>query len=234
MAWVLKLHRQSGTLEEPGYISPHVAVGTTATGNWGPWHDYSKVSLSPCHGSLCKFPHSHETQILVNYLRTQHNQNRLGVGHGGDNQQQHILIVISNPQNLEVNLHKSKVWEAAPPVPSNSNNWPRGWICRARSSQNWALILDTWVPKSIKAVTSCLSTTTSASLECPTKCTIASGFRNGKGATSCHPLFLAAFIRVSFGLVSGRECCEFIDCCWWGVWLHSLSSPHPCLMSWLE
>ena len=199
-----------------------------------PQHDCSKVRLSPHHGSPCKFPHSHEAQSLVDYLGTNHDWNCLGVGHGGDNQQQHILIIISHPWNLEVNFHKSKVWDGCTPVPSNSNNWPRGWMCRVRSSQNWVLILNTWVPKSIKTVTSCLSTTTGALLEHPTNCAIGSGFKNRAGTISCHPLLLAAFIRVSFGSGSGGKCCKFIGCCWLRVWLHSLRSPCPCLTSWLE
>ena len=88
---------------------------------------------------------------------------------------------------------------AAPPVPSNSNNCTRGWIGRARSLQNWVLILNTWACKSIKAVTSYPSITTGTSLEHPTNHAIGSGFKNGAGTTSCHPLFLAAFIRVGFG-----------------------------------
>ena len=78
---------------------------------------------------------------------------------------------------------------AAPPVPSNSNNWPKGWILRSRSLHNCALIFDTYSPKSIKAVTSCLSMTTGTSLTCPTRCTTRSGFRNGMGAIPFHPFF---------------------------------------------
>ena len=74
---------------------------------------------------------------------------------------------------------------AAPTIPSSSNNWPRGWICRVSSSQNWAFMLDT--PESVKAVTSCPSIITGASLECPTRCAMGSGLRNGIGATCCHP-----------------------------------------------
>ena len=76
-----------------------------------PQHHCSKVSLSPCHGGFCKLPHSHETQSLVDYLRTHHDWNHLGVGYDGDNQQQHILIVIPNP------LHKTKVWDGYTPSP---------------------------------------------------------------------------------------------------------------------
>ena len=72
---------------------------------------------------------------------------------------------------------------------------------------------------------SCPSITTGTLLECPTNHAIGSGFKNGLGATSGHPLFLDAFIRVGFGLGSGRQCCEFIGCCWQGVWPHSLGSP---------
>ena len=82
-----------------------------------PQHDYSKVSLSPCCGGFCKLPCSHETQNFVNYLSTHHDQNHLGVGRGGDNQQQHILIVISDPWNLKVSLYKSKVWDGCTTCP---------------------------------------------------------------------------------------------------------------------
>ena len=40
---------------------------------------------------------------------------------------------------------------AEPPVPSNSNNLPRGWICKVRSSQNWELMLKIWAPELINA-----------------------------------------------------------------------------------
>ena len=33
------------------------------------------------------------------------------------NQQQHILIIVSNPWDLEVNLHKPKVWDGCTPCP---------------------------------------------------------------------------------------------------------------------
>ena len=187
------------------------------------------MGLSPCGGSFCKLPHSHKAQSFVNYLCAHHDQNCLRVGCGGDNQQQHILIIVSYPQNLEVYLHKSEVWGGCTPHPSSSNNWPRGWICRVSSLQNWALMLDTWVSKSIKAVTSCLSVITGASLKHPTRCAMGSGLRNGIEATCCCLFLLAAFIWVSFGLGSGRECCKIIDCGLQGVLPHFLSSPHPCL-----
>ena len=83
-------------------------------------------------GSLCKLPHSHETQSFVNYLCAHHDQNCLGVGHGGDNQQQHILVIVSYPWNLELYLHKSEVWDGCTPIPSSSNNQPRDWICSCK------------------------------------------------------------------------------------------------------
>ena len=116
---------------------------------------------------------------------------------------------------------------AEPPVPSSSNNWPNGWIHSARSLQNWELTLDTWAPESISVVISCLSTITGASLECPTKQAMGSGFRKGQG----WPLvfFWATLSMVSFGLGSGREhwgptvgCCGR---CQWEVGPQSLSSP---------
>ena len=71
--------------------------------------------------------------------------------------------------------------------------------------------------KSIKAVTSCPSIITGASLECPIRHAMESGLRNGIGATCCHPFLFADFIWVSFGLGSGRECCKCTDCLMWEV-----------------
>ena len=195
------LHLHSATLLK-GACCPccHLAFAWAATGElqW-PQHDCPKVGLSPCHGSLCKLPHSHETQAFVDYLCAHHIQNCLGVGHGGDNQQQHILVVTFYPQNLEVYLHKSEVWDGCAPIPSSSNNWPRGWICRVRSLQNGAFMLETWAPKSIKAVTSCPSIITGDSLEFPIRHAMGSGLRNAIGETCCHPFLFAAFIWIGFG-----------------------------------
>ena len=69
-----------------------LAWATTEELHW-PQHDCPKVGLSPCFGSLCKLPCSHETQGLVNYFCAPHDQNCFRVGHGGNNQQQHILVV---------------------------------------------------------------------------------------------------------------------------------------------
>ena len=142
--------------QEP--VAPFVTLlcvwAATGELQW-PWHDCPKVGLSQYHGSLCKLPCSHETRSFVDYLCAHHDQKCLGVDCGGDNQQQHILIIVSYPQNL-AGL-PPQIWEygmAAPPIPSSSNNQPWGWMCRVSSLQNWALMLDTWVPESIKAVTS--------------------------------------------------------------------------------
>ena len=130
-------HTSTGSLLR-GACSPfcHLALVWTATGELQqPWHDCPKVGLSLCCGSFCKLPHSHRDQIFVNYLSVHYNQNCLRVGHGGDNQQQHILIIVSYPQNLAVYLHKSMVWDGCTSIPSSSNNPPRagfaGWaLCR--------------------------------------------------------------------------------------------------------
>ena len=176
----------------------HLVFAWAATGElqWSQ-HDCLKVGLSPCHGSLCKLPCSHETQSFVDYICAHHDQNCLGVSCGGENQQQHILIVAFYPQNLEVYLQKSEVWDGWTPIPSSSNNQPRGWICRVSSLQNCTLMLKTWAPESIKAVTSCPSIITGASLEHPIRCAMGSGLRNGTGATCCHPSSLLP----SYGLV---------------------------------
>ena len=116
---------------------------------------------------------------------------------------------------------------ATPPVPSSSNNQPRGWICRESSLQNWALMLNTWASW-INQGSDLLPVYNHWGLHWsdPTRCAMEFGLRNGTAATCCHPFLLAAFIWVSFGSGSGRECCKFIDCDWWEVWLYSLVSPH--------
>ena len=119
---------------------------------------------------------------------------------------------------------------AAPPVPSNSNNWPKGGILRSNSSHSCALILDTCAPESTKAVTSLPSMTTDASLARPTNHATGSGFRNRIGAIPFCPFCLTAFSWVHFGLGSQRECLVFTADCWRGVWQHFLGSPLPCLM----
>ena len=164
------LHLHSVTLLRGAY-SPfcNLTLVWAAMGElqW-PQHDCPKVGLFPCHGSLCKLPHSHETKSFVDYHCVHHDQNCLGVGHGGDNQQQYILIIVFYPtESGGLPPQTLRYGIAAPPIPSSSNNWPRGWICRVRSLQNWALMLNIWPPKSIKAVTSCPSIITGASLECP-------------------------------------------------------------------
>ena len=93
-----------------------------------------------------------------------------------------------------------------PPVPSSSNNWPRGWIHSVRCPQNSEVMLETWAPKSISVVISYPSTITGALLECPNKWVMGSGLRKGTGMTSSHPFFWATFSMVSFGSGLGREC----------------------------
>ena len=106
---------------------------------------------------------------------------------------------------------------AAPPVPSSSNNRPRGWISRSNSSHNFALMVDTCAPKSTKAVTLHPSTTTSASLARPTNCATGSGFRNGMDSMFFCPLCFSASFWVSCGSGLQRECFVFMMCDWRGV-----------------
>ena len=63
-----------------------------------------------------------------------------------------------------------------PPVPSNSNNLPKGWNFRVIYSQNPELMLETCAPKSINAVTLCPSTITEALLDHPTRQARGSGW----------------------------------------------------------
>ena len=99
-----------------------------------PRHNSSKVSLSPHHGHLAKLSLGHQAQNPIYYFRTNHNWNCLRIGHGWDDQQQHIHIKVCDAWDLEVNLNKSKVWDGCTPIPCSSNNWPKGWICSARFS----------------------------------------------------------------------------------------------------
>ena len=123
---------------------------------------------------------------------------------------------------------------AAPPIPSNSNNQPKGWISRPRSLHSCALMFHTCAPKSTKSVTSCPFTTTGASLAHPTNHTTRSEFRNRMGVIPFCPFLLTALTWVHFGLGSQRECFELTVGCWKGVWPHSPRSPYPCLMLWPE
>ena len=181
-------------------------------------HDRPKVSLSLhcCHFldlSLCYY-----AKGLVYDFGANHYWNCLRVGLGWYNQQQHILIIMLDPWDLEVDLHKAKVRDGCAPIPSNSNNWYRGWISSASSSQNWELTLETCTLESISAMVSCPSINTGALLEHPTKHAIHSEFMKGTGATSGHPFCQTTFSRVSFGLGSGREWWRFtVGCCWEGL-----------------
>ena len=63
-------------------------------------------------------------------------------------------------------------------------------------------MLETWAPKSISMIISCLSTITGTSLECPTKHAMGSGLRKGIEVTSGCPFLWATFIVA--GLVWGQ------------------------------
>ena len=185
------------------------------------------MSLLPGSSCTCKLPCSHAAQSSIYYFWTHHDWNSFSIGCGGDGQQQHILVVTSNPQNWEVYLHKSEVRDGCTLIPSNSNNRPKGWILRPRALHSCALMFDTCAPESTKAATSCPSTTTGTLLTCPTNHTTWSGFRNGMGAIPFCPFLLTALTWVGFGLVSQRECFKLTVGYWRGVWLHSPGSPIP-------
>ena len=53
---------------------------------------------------------------------SKHDWDHLRIGHGWYDQQQHILIVVLDPWDLGVGLHKLRYGMAEPPVPSSSNN----------------------------------------------------------------------------------------------------------------
>ena len=51
-----------------------------------------------------------------------HGWDHLRIGHGWYNQQQHNLIVVLDPWDLEIDLHKPEVWDGRMPCPSSSNS----------------------------------------------------------------------------------------------------------------
>ena len=119
---------------------------------------------------------------------------------------------------------------ADPPVPSSSSSLSRWWTFRAISSQNLEITLETCAPRMINAITFCPSVVTVASLDCPNRQAIRSGFMNGTARViSCVPFCLATFILASFGLGSGWGCVGPIaalgGCCELGGEPHALSSP---------
>ena len=69
------------------------------------------MSLSPCHGHFCKLPLGYDAQGPIYDFGSNHDQAHLGIGHGWYDQQQHILIVVFDPQDLEIGLHKPEVWD---------------------------------------------------------------------------------------------------------------------------
>ena len=71
-----------------------------------------QVMVTFTSSPLCYYSHG-----PIYKLGSNHNQNHLKIGHGWYNQQQHILIVILYPQDLEVNLHEPKVWDGKTPCP---------------------------------------------------------------------------------------------------------------------
>ena len=207
------------------FLLPHLTWVYMGELQWSR-HDSSKVSLSPCCCCLLELSLCYHTKGPVNDFGTNHDWDCLRIGHGWYYHQQHILIIILDPWDLEVNLHEPKVRDGSVPIPSNSNTQPRGWIPSASSSQNWEFTLETCAPESVIAIVSCLSIITGALLEYPTKCAIGSGLMKGTGATSGHPFFWTACSRVGFGLGSGREFWRStVGCCWHGLTPHSLGSP---------
>ena len=108
-----------------------------------------------------------------------------------------------------------------PPVPSSSNALPWGWTFRAIHSQNLEHKLETCAPKSINLVTLCSSTITGASLDCPIRWGIGSGFKKGMTwVASYGPVHQATFMLAGLGPGLGWECegptFGWGGCCWWG------------------
>ena len=94
-------------------------------------------------------------------------------------------------------------------------------MSRAKRSQSPELILETWAPNSISAVTLCPSIT-GASLDHPTRQAIGPGFKNRMaGAVSLGSVCLAAFILSGLCSMLGWECmgptAGWSGLCWQGL-----------------
>ena len=80
-------------------------------------HDSSKVSLSPHCCCLLMLSLCYHAKGPVYNFRTNHDQDHLRIGCGWYYQQQHILIIILDPGDLKVDLHKPKVRDGSTPIP---------------------------------------------------------------------------------------------------------------------
>ena len=150
-----------------------------------------------CELSLCHHTHGPIYDFGPNH-DVDHSQNRMWLAWPAT---AHSHCSSFDPWDLEVDFHKSEVWDVEPPVLSSFNNWPRGGICSAISPQKWELMLETWGPKSISAVISCPSAITGVSLEHPTKWAIGSGVEEGTGANLWLSFLLS---HLYCGLVQGQ------------------------------
>ena len=111
---------------------------------------------------------------------------------------------------------------AEPLVPSTSSSLSRGWTFRVLHLQNPELTLETCAPELINAVTFCPVTMMGASLDCPSRWAVRSGFKNGTAGVISHgPVHWAIFILASLSLGLGWECegpmAALGSCCWWGM-----------------
>ena len=84
---------------------------------------------------------------------------------------------------------------------------PEGGPPGLKISQNPELILETWAPKLINAITFCPFMMTGTSLDSPTRLATGSGFKNGMtGVVSHGPLCWAALMLAGLCLGLGWEC----------------------------
>ena len=75
------------------------------------------MGLFPCHGHFCELHFGYDAHGPFYNFGSNHDQDHFRIGHGWYNQQQHILTVIFDPEDLEVDLHKHKVWDGGTPCP---------------------------------------------------------------------------------------------------------------------
>ena len=69
------------------------------------------------HMGLSKLSHSYQAKGPIYDFGTNHNWDHLRIDHGWYDQQQHILIIVLDPWDLEVDLHEPKVGDGRAACP---------------------------------------------------------------------------------------------------------------------
>ena len=99
------------------FLSPLFCLSLYGRAQWSR-HDSSKVSLSPHCGCLLKLSHSYQAKGPVYDFGANHNWDCLRIGCSWYDQQWDILIIVLDPWDLEVDLHKPLSFSAIVSCPS--------------------------------------------------------------------------------------------------------------------